>query len=154
MLSTAAVPAVAPSRPSPSSAVPGMAWIPAATVEWYGNAPIAAGGWLGTSGLFRGAARRVLDRLAEVGALPKGLQAGADAPVLVCMPNEGSMFLTDHGDERPVTLTQVRQVAAELDAIADNRRGLYSADEVAGAEAAIRLLSQHLAAHGLRLGVH
>lgn len=154
MLSTAAVPATAPSIPTPSSAVPGMAWIPLDTCEWRRNGPIVAGGWVGTAPLFRDAVRRVFDCLAEDDALPKGLKAGAGGPALVCMPNENSIFLQDDGDERPVTIGMLRAIVAELDRVEANRDHLYSADEVQDATTWIRRITTHLAAHGMRIGAH
>lgn len=155
MLSATAVPAVTPSRPAPASAVvPGMAWIPLDTCEWRRNGPTVAGGWVGTADLFRSAVRRVLDCLAEDGALPKGLKTGPDAPALVCMPNESSIFLTDNGDERPVTMAMLRAIVAELDRAADNKHGLYTPGEVAEANDSIRQITLHLASHKLRLGAH
>lgn len=153
MLTATPAPVVSlPHTASASSPVPGMAWIPLTTCEWRRNGPTVAGGWIGTAPLFRTAARRVLDCLAEDNALPRGLKAGPDAPALVCMPNESSIFLADDGDERPVTMAMLRAIVAELDRVVNSKH--HTIDEAEEALAWIRRITTHLASHGLRLGAH
>lgn len=142
-------PSTSKSCPAPASAViPGMAWIPAVTVEWSGSAIRAAGGWLGTSAAVRTAARRAFPT-EQSPATRNGAKLDPVEYVLVAMPNEASVYLTDNGDERPVTLSMMRDLYAALDRAADG-----AGPDALAAHKAIMRIAEHLAGHGLRLGTH
>ena len=143
-------PSVSKSHPAPASAViPGLAWIPAVTVEWSHSAIKAGGGWSGTATAFRMAARRALSG-DDAPALKNGARLDPIDYILVCHPHEGFMFLVDGGDERPITLGDMRLILAQLDRLAADGTGPHSL----AAQRAITRIAEHLAAHGLRIGTH
>lgn len=130
-----------------STLIPGMAWNPAVTVEWSFSAIKAGGGWAGTATAIRLATRRAIVT-EDAPPLKNGARFDPIDYVLVCHPHEGSMFLYDGGDERRVTIGDMRLILAQLDKLTGTGQFAHAAQR------AMLRIAEHLAAHGLRIGTH
>lgn len=124
------------------NSIPGLVWLPTDTVEWSGSVIRAMGGWLGSSEAVRTAARRAF-RSDTTGAFDP------DRYILVTCPNEDSTYLRDGGDERPMTLSDLRALCAEL-----VRMSGMPGSDARVAERALMRLAHHAAAHKMRIGTH